>query len=84
MYALRHIETHELVRYHLLSKNADGTEIFTLSSWLGGIWVVDEEYIAIDAISNSYEDWWFTGYETPMNPFLGELEVVRLTVGDRV
>jgi len=83
MFALKHKETGEFAGFRY-SSNGDAefsTSIeFTLKKgkYTNNMWVVKDRRIAENAANNTSE-WYNADFETPVNEWAGEWEVVELT-----
>lgn len=82
LFALRHKGTGELLS--VITYSNDGQEYctevtheFTMSG--NAIWVTNDHIVAEKAATNS-EEWYNAGFNTPMNPYAGRLEVVTLGI----
>lgn len=84
MFALQHKETKKLAGFSANSN--DGSDFCSAVEFsiekgehTKNVWVVDSRDVAEHAANNSPE-WYNAGFKTPTNEYIGEWDVVELTV----
>lgn len=81
MYALRHKKTGNLMGFYstpLYGGECADVE-FSLTESIDNVWVVQKKEVA-EKVANDPGEWYNAWFTSPLNRFVGELEVVEIGV----
>lgn len=83
MFALRDKETGDMVGFETESNDGEFCvdTVFTLSLDVENVWVTSCRQTALE-VSKFSESWYNASFSSPVNPYVGKLEVVELKVGE--